>query len=478
MEKIELEKGGEVRVKEGTKTEIKKTEIKKVEEKREEKIIVKKDEGKKKEEKNIFLFVSHVPLTVADELKIYEEKVGKRFRVALLKDARIPAEKNKKYNADIVLVCDFSKPDEVKSVLGPYKESILAVTSRSEKNMSRFIEILPVFLEIGLKVPTAESLLATTDKYEMRKKFKAFDPEMTPKFTRVKNFTEEERERLVKTIGFPMILKPTNLAGSLFVTISYHKEDLKKNLETMQKNLQKAYENDDRTESLGVIAEEYMEGDLYSMDSYVDDKGQITHCPLVRQITATKIGRNDFYNYLQITPTPLKIATIARAERVAENAIMALGLRNVTAHTELMKIDDEWKVVEIGGRAGGFRPKLHLLSCDIMHDINDLLVRMGKKTMVSKKCKGHACALKWFAEKEGKIISMKGVKKIAQLESFHGIEMNKKIGDESVFSRKGGRSVFNLYLYNSDYSKLLADISRVESLVDIQVDKKVSSKDK
>jgi len=425
-------------------------------------------EGK---EKNIVLFVMHVPLTVAKEMELYKEKTGKDFEVMMLRDSRVPADETKKYNFK-TLSCDFSKSEEVKNVLLPYQSRILSVTSRSEKNMARFMEIIPVLSELGFLVPTAESLLAVTDKYEMRKKFKAFDPEISPKFTLVKDFSEEERERLFKRIGFPMILKPTNLAASLFVSICYHKEDLDKNIKLMQKKLQKAYENDGKTGEPRIIAEEYMEGDLYSVDSYVDSKGQITHCPLVRQITATKIGRNDFYNYLQITPTPLKPATIARAQLVTENAIMALGLRNVTAHTELMKIDDEWKVVEVGGRAGGFRPLLHRLSCDILHDINDLLVRMGKKVIIPKKCKGHACALKWFAEKEGKIISMKGVKKIEQLESFNEIEINKKVGDESVFSRHGGRSVFNLFLYNSDYSKLLADISRVESMVNIKVGKK------
>lgn len=431
-----------------------------------EKIELEKEKG----EKNIFLFVMHVPLTVPKDLELYEEKTGKKFEVMVLVDSRVPEDSIKKYAYETV-VCDFSNTKEVKESLAPYKDRILSITSRSEKNMGRFVELIPTLTEMGFLVPTVESLLAVTDKYEMRKKFKAFDSEITPKFTLVKDFSETEKERIIKRVGFPMILKPTNLAASLFVTICYHKEDLKENIKLMQKKLQKAYENDNRTETPRIIAEEYMEGDLYSIDSYVDSKGGIIHCPLVRQITATKIGRNDFYNYLQITPTPLKVATVARAERVAENAIMALGLRSVTAHTELMKIDDEWKVVEVAGRAGGFRPLLHRLSCDILHDVNDLLVRMDKKVFIPKKCKGHACALKWFAEKEGKILSMRGIKKIEQLESFSKIEINKKVGELSVFSRHGGRSVFNLFLYNSDYSKLLADISRVEAMVDIKVEK-------
>ena len=77
--------------------------------------------------------------------------------------------------------------------------------------------------------------------------------------------------------------------------------------------------------------------------------------------------------------------------------------------------------------------------------------------------------MKWYAPKEGVITEMRGLKKIEQLDSFHHIDMNKKIGDRFIFARNGGRSVFNLFMYNTDRSKLLADIRRVEQLVEIKV---------
>ena len=49
------------------------------------------------------------------------------------------------------------------------------------------------------------------------------------------------------------------------------------------------------------------------------------------------------------------------------------------------------------------------------------------------------------------------------------IEVNKKVGDRAVFARNGGRSVFNLFMYNTDRSNLLADIRRVEKLVHIKI---------
>jgi hypothetical protein len=97
------------------------------------------------------------------------------------------------------------------------------------------------------------------------------------------------------------------------------------------------------------------------------------------------------------------------------------------------------------------------------------MIRIPRKPIIPKKCKGYACAIKWFTAKEGKITELKGIKKIEELESFHKMEVNKKIGDRAIFARNGGRSVFNLFMYNADRSKLLADIRRVEKLVDIKV---------
>jgi biotin carboxylase len=387
----------------------------------------------------------------------------------LLWDVRIKDKKNYSGNKDLDLFvsCDFSKPEKIAAALLPYQDQLLAITCRSEQHMARFAQVLPHVPY--LRTPTTESLRWASDKYEMRKRFRLYDKQITPNFTLVDKNSKEERERVIKKIGFPMIIKPTNMAGSLFVSICYHEEDLDKTLRRTFRSIKNIYKKDNRLEDPKVIAEEYMDGDLYSIDSYVDSRGHVYHCPLVKQTTAKKIGRDDFYNYIQMTPTGLKTSTVAKAELVAEKAIHALGLRSSIAHTELMKLDDEWKVVELGARMGGFRHTLHELSCDINHTLNDILIRIPKKPIIPKKCKGYACTIKWYLAKEGIISEMKGIKKIEQLDSFHSIVMNKKIGDKFKFSRNGGRSVFNLYMYNADRSALLADIRRVEKMVDIKV---------
>ncbi|MCA9358815.1 ATP-grasp domain-containing protein [Candidatus Kaiserbacteria bacterium] len=423
----------------------------------------------KKNRKNIIVYVMSLPAGVIESVRKFSKENKTEYKVMLLWDSRVEDAKDRHKNPDLDLYvsCDFSKPDKVIEALAPYRDNLLAITCRSESSMARFAEIIPHVPY--LRTPTSESLITVSDKYEMRKRMRAYNPKITPKYSLVKSNSEEERGRIAEKVGFPMIIKPTNMAASLFVSICYHEEDLEKTLGFTFRSLKKAYAADNRIESPKVIAEEYMDGDLYSLDSYVDSRGTIYHCPLVKQITAKKIGHDDFYNHIQMTPTGLKSSTVENARKAAEDAIHAVGLRSSIAHTELMKLDDEWKIVEIGGRMGGFRHLLHELSCDIDHTLNDIFIRIPKKPVIPKKCKGYACALKWFAEKEGVITEMKGIKKIEQLESFNSINVKKKVGDKAIFARNGGRSVFDLFLYNAERSKLLADIRRAEQLVNIKV---------
>lgn len=419
-----------------------------------------------KKEKNIIAYVMNLPSSVPPSVKAYQKMTGKKYKIMLIHDAKFPVS-GTLTGYDILVTCDFSKSHKIAEALMPYQDSLLAISCRSEASISRFVKVIPHVPY--LRTPTSESLVWATDKYEMRRRFNLYDPKCTPKFTRVTDNTKEERNRAIAKIGFPMIIKPTNLAASLFVTICYHEEELENALKTAFRKINKAYENDRRMEEPKIIAEEYMEGDMYSIDSYVNSRGKVYHCPLVRVKTGKDIGHDDFYNYLQVTPTALKKHSIENAHIAAETAIHALGLRNTTAHTELMKIDDVWKIIEIGPRMGGFRDELHQLSCDIDHSLNDILIRIPQTPIIPKKCKGFAAAMKWFSGKEGRIIEMKGIKKIEQLESFYKIVINKKVGDRAVFARNGGRSIFNVFLYNSERPKLLADIRRLEKLVKIKV---------
>ena len=112
-----------------------------------------------------------------------------------------------------------------------------------------------------------------------------------------------------------------------------------------------------------------------------------------------------------------------------------------------MKIDDEWKLIEVGPRVGGFRHLLHKLSCDIDHNMNDMLIRIPRKPVVPKKCKGFAATLRYYPEKEGVITELKGVKKITKLDSYHDMQIKVKVDARVRFAKNGGKGIFDVTLY-------------------------------
>ncbi len=424
----------------------------------------------KKGRRDIIVYVAQLPAGAAESIRGYEKTVKRKFRIMLIRDVSMAEKKPKPQSSsvDILIECDLNDPRKIAEALAPYQDSLYAITCRSESHMSRFVQIIPHVPY--LRTPTTESLMWATDKLEMRRRFALLAKKYTPKYAVVKENTKAERKRVIDKVGFPMIFKPTNLAQSLLVSICYHEEDLKQAIDHAYKYIRKIYAENGRIEEPRIMVEEFMEGDMYSVDAYVNSRGTIYFCPMVRVITGKNVGRDDFYNYIHLSPTGLKQKSIERAHEAATAGIHALGLRSTTAHVELMKVDDEWKLIEIGPRVGGFRHVLHKLSCDIDHSLNDILIRLPKKPIIPKKCKGFAATFKWYPKKEGRITRLQGIKKCQELKSFVEINLLKRIGDICHFAKHGGKAVFTITLYNQDRGKLLADMRRVEQLVDVQID--------
>ena len=423
-------------------------------------------------EKNIIAYVSQLPKGAIESIRNYGKATGLKFRVMLIMNKARNAESKTKKDypgLDIFLEVDFSASDKIEAALLPYAEKLYAVTTRAESFMSDFIKIIPNVPYV--RTPTTESLRWASDKLLMRRRLSAYDKKLTPKFIEVKKNTKESRKRIIKKIGFPLVVKPTNLAQSLLVSVCHHEEELEQALRKTFGVIERTYSENGRTETPKIIVEEFMDGLMYSVDAYVSARGRITFCPLVRTKTGKEVGFDDFFGYLQITPTILSAESVYKAQEVAAKGVHALALRSTTVHVELMRMDNTWKVIEIGARIGGFRHDLHLLTCGIDHSMNDVLIRAGVAPIVPKKCGMYGAAMKWYPKSEGVITKVSGVKRLEKLSSFVRFDGDiKKKGDLIKFAKHGGKAVFRLILAHEDRSKLMADIRRVEESVKIKVE--------
>ncbi len=420
---------------------------------------------------NIILFVNNVSQMVKDSVIELEKTTGVSYTIAVIADTNSYKKIQAKGSiADLVIPCNFSSSVAIEAALLPYKDAIIGTTCFGEKNISSFKRIVP-HLPYVIS-PTAKSLGWATNKIMMRQLFAARNKKITPKFTVITDASEEAILSIKKRVGYPLVLKPASLASSQLVTKCYHEDEIRQTLKKMFKRIEKFYKierpeyEEIKTE---VLVESFMDGEMYSIDAYVDAFGEIYFCPFVHVKTGAHIGFEDFFNYYRITPTTLSKENIEKGHYVTEEAIYALNLRNTTVHVELMKTDNGWKVIELGPRVGGFRHLMYELSYGINHILNDILVHMGKKPKISKKVKGHTCVLKFYGKTEGVLKKIEGVRKINKLASFKEVKTHLLIGGDCRFAKNGGKGVVDVVLFNPDRSHLLADVRRVEKILKITI---------
>ncbi|MFH1189025.1 MAG: ATP-grasp domain-containing protein [bacterium] len=418
--------------------------------------------------KNIILYVG-TPPKENDAIRAYEKQSNRSFRVALLYDNKKSKRQNiKPQNFDICIPCNFNSIRSITKALIPYQDDLMVITGIGEKSMPYLQKVIPYVPY--LRTPTSESLGWSTSKILMREHLQAYDTTLTPEFMVVRDITDKTIADIKNVVGFPLVIKPTGLAESLLVSICYHEEELEHILKKTFKKIKAVYKAVSGRGEPTVLVEQFMEGKMYSIDGYVNSRGATFFCPMVYVKTGRSIGFDDFFGYQQMTPTILTKESIDAAQGISKKAIKALCLRSTTVHIELMKTSNGWKVIELGPRKGGFRHQMYSLSYNINHTMNDILIRIPEKPIIPKKIKGYTAAMKFFAKKEGKLIKLTGLKKAEELKSFYSLKISKKLGEQCRYAKHGGRSVFNIILFNPDRSKLLADIHRLEQMIKIETD--------
>lgn len=416
------------------------------------------------------LYVEKIPSGTIGSIQRYAEKIGRPLKVALVYDVRFPehAESGDGPRADLRIACDFSSDKTIRDAILPIEQELLAITCRWEGMMGKFKALIPHVPY--LRTPTETSITWSTDKLEMRRALRQYDKSISPKYTLVTGYGHKDLEKIKKNIGFPLVVKPTGLAQSLLVSICFHQEELEKSLKRTFKAVAKVYKERGSDEKPRILVEQFIEGTMYSIDAYINSRGSISFCPFFHVKTGRDIGFDDFFGYRQMCPTTLSKESIKEGQLVAIKAIRALGLRNTSAHIELIRSDAGWKVVELGARLGGFRHDIYNLTFGIDHALNDVLTRLPDKPIIPGRCKGFAAVMKFFPKKEGVLVSLKGIKKAQLLASFHSITINKKIGDKCEYAKNGGLSVFNIILFNKNRSDFLADVRRLEQVIEIMTE--------
>jgi biotin carboxylase len=368
------------------------------------------------------------------------------------------------------VICDFDNPNEIQRALKPYTERLLAATCRYEEAMQDFGKVIPFLPYIYTPSPTA--LLCSTEKPIMRNRLKNYDESLVPRYQYMEETDLPNLSTLVKNFQYPVIVKPSGLAKALLVARCDTEEELQKRLEYTFKIIHHAYAREQYPGRPGILVEEMMQGEMYSVDAYVTHDGEIFCLPPVKVITAHALGLPGFYGCERVVPTDLSKEEVQGAFAASKSALRALTLSSTTTHIELIRTAQGWKIIEVAARIGGYRDALYRESYGIEHFYNDLSVRMGKKPKMPTKPVGHAVALNIYAESEGYIESIEGIEEAKAIPSVRELNVLAGKGDVALFSHNGGDALITALLSNKDPEQLQRDSVAVRELIKITVKRK------
>ncbi len=419
--------------------------------------------------RDILLFLWKVTPEHIGSVKSANKMLKKKYRIFLLTYPKYEIPESVAKEIDGVIRTNLRNMAQVEKKLAPYYDQIAAILNRWESTMplyGRLFELFPY-----LKGPSLRSMRLASNKMEMRKAFLRYDKKISPSFMVVKRLSDRTLKEIKEKIGFPCVIKPVSLSLSRFISINYYEDELKANLEKAMKRLEATFRQNKVEHEPRLIVEEFMEGQMYSVDAYVNDTGRVTFTPMVDVKTGREVGYDDVFTYLQITPSQVTTVEAEAAREVCRKGIYALGLRNSSAHIELMRTVKGWKIVEIGARVGGFRNEIYRLAFDFDHKANDILVHLGRRPVIKRMPKYHVAILKFYPKKPGKLVSIGGLQKAKELSSVVSVYQEKSVGDYCDFAKHGHLFVVAFVIRAKTRADLLGEVRKIEHLINIETEK-------
>ncbi|MBL1079461.1 ATP-grasp domain-containing protein [Nocardia sp. 2] len=205
--------------------------------------------------------------------------------------------------------------------------------------------VAAVAAELGLPGPSRESVAAACDK-ERTRRICAAAGVPQPDFAVAAEWPElaDAAER----IGFPLVVKPVDLCGGMFVRRVENGHELRVAVEELAGFPVNA--RGQRRSPL-VLLEECLDGPEFSVET-VTFGGRTT---VVGITDKPVVGQPWFIEAGHMFPAALEPAAAAGIGAVATAAIAALGLDSTVAHTEIKLTGTGPKLVEVNPRPAGNR---------------------------------------------------------------------------------------------------------------------------
>lgn len=257
-----------------------------------------------------------------------------------------------------------------------------------------------------------ESAKIATDKYLMRNQF-AENNVPSPDFGMAHNISEAKM--ISERVGFPLVVKPTDSAGSKGVKKVRNSKELNK---AFRYAISVSY-------SKRVIIEDYMEGPEISIET-LSFGGK--HAIIA--ITDKIVGPPPYCVEMGHTiPSNLPEDIQKKACHITKKGLNALKIKDSGGHTEVKITENGLKIVEIGARLGGWiAADMVPLATGVNMVKGCINIALGNKPDLTHKFSKSA-ALRVFSSECGKVLKIKGEDKIRKMEDIKIFELFIKEGD-------------------------------------------------
>lgn len=348
-------------------------------------------------------------------------------------------------------LCNYSNKEELKDqVLKLSKEKEIIFVSTPMELLVNIVNELKVFLGHVL----SDDIDIFRDKYLQRKMIQEHNPDLWVRFM---TGTPENLQiaEIEKKIWYPFIIKPVDGVSSSWVAKVKNRAEYDSYMATYM-------DFHDRLKARGVdskdlLIEDFITGQLYSVDYFVTQQWEIRMSKPVKVRLAVDVWIEDYANITRIaTEKTEEDFKGKRLKTFINSTIKATGVRNTFVHHEF-KINKagDFKTIELNGRIWWGR--LDLMQRTYGLNLYELIVSEDVKPW---KLKENNMVMIIYATKRWILLDFnrKLLDKISQRPSVLSMELEEwKVGKEVWLTKDGFIKLGTIKMAHKDYKTLRKD---------------------
>jgi len=294
---------------------------------------------------------------------------------------------------------------------------------------------------------------AVTNKAIMREVFRKHE---LPSSQFVIVRTKLEASEAVRFLKLPVVMKPTDNAGSRGVSRIEKTEDLETSFEWAKAN----------SRSGEIIVEAFLEGTEMTVEalSYKGNHEILAMSNKRRLPSSYCVAKDITY------PPPWKENLLSEVRELISEALTVLGIDSGASHSEVIITEDGPFLIEVAGRGGGFGIFSDIVpfvsGVDIVKEC--INIAMGWEADIKPKHQ-KAALLRFFSLPSGKLLEISGLEQARKLAGIHKIELNVGMGDILQPIRCDGDRPGSMIIFGESRAEVISIANLVDKTIQFKV---------